>query len=121
MKKVYVLAHSLARQNAAQAVMQAPDGWIVTVQEKTRSLEQNARYWGNGILAQIARKATVNGQQFSAEAWHEYFKREYIGVVELPDGTVAPKSSSNLSVSEFRDFCMLVEAYAANELGVEFE
>lgn len=121
MRQIYVLSHLQARQNAAQAVMQAADGMVVEIKEKTRSLESNARYWSNGVLAQISRKAEVNGQKFSAEAWHEFFKREFLGTIELPNGEIASKSSAGLSVSEFRDFVMLVEAYAANTLGVELE
>lgn len=100
--------------------MQAPDGYIVIIKPKTRTLEQNARYWGRGILAQIAEKAVVRGQRFSAEAWHEQFKRQFIGIVELPNGQIVGKSSAGLSVKEFTQFCDQVEAFAATDLGVEF-
>ena len=72
------------------------------------------------MLAQIAEQATVGGRLFSAESWHELFKRRFIGVVELPDGTVQGKSSTGLTTAEFCDFCTQVEAYAVTELGVIF-
>ena len=62
----------------------------------------------------------VNGKQYSAETWHELFKRMFIGVEELPDGSVIGKSSTALTTAEFSDFCTQVEAYAASELGVTF-
>lgn len=120
-KLTFMLSHTQARQNACQAVMQAPDGYFVVLQPKTRTLEQNARYWGRGILAQIAEKAVIGGRRFSAEAWHEQFKRQFIGIDELPNGQVIGRSSTKLSVKEFSEFVDKVEAFAATELGVAFE
>ncbi len=57
---------------------------------------------------------------FSAETWHELFKRMFIGVIELPDGSVIGESSTGLNTAEFCDFCDRVEAHAATELGVMF-
>jgi hypothetical protein len=85
-----------------------------------RSKLQNARYWGRGVLAQIAEQATVGGKLYDAESWHEMFKRKFIGVIELPDGSVVGKSSTELTTAEFCKFCDEVEAFAATELGVLF-
>lgn len=85
-----------------------------------RTIPQNNRYWGKGVLAQIAEQAAPNGKLYSAEVWHEQFKRMFIGVDELPNGQVIGKSSTALTTSEFCDFCTQVEAYAASELGVVF-
>lgn len=63
----------------------------LTVGLRKRTLPQNKRYWGNGILSQISKQATVNGRLFSAETWHEQFKRMFIGVIELPNGDVIGK------------------------------
>ena len=101
--------------------MQAPDGWFVELKPKTRTLEQNARYWGRGILAQIAEKAIVGSRRFSAEAWHEQFKRQFIGIEELPSGQVIGKSSAKLGVKAFSAFVDEVEAYAVTDLGVVFD
>jgi hypothetical protein len=101
-------------------VMQAGGRWILTVSPAKRSKAQNRRYWGRGVLAQIAEQATVNGRLFSAENWHEHFKRRFIGVIELPDGDVIGMSSAALDTREFCEFCDQVEAYAATTLGVTF-
>lgn len=94
--------------------------WVLSVKRKSRTPKQNNRYWGNGVLAQIAKQAVVNGVRYSADIWHEMFKRMFIGVVDLPDGSVIGMSSRNLSTVEFSDFCSKVEAYAASDLGVTF-
>jgi len=94
---------------------------VLTVKLRTRTSKQNRRYWGGGVLAQIAKQATVNGRMFDAEVWHEQFKRMFIGVIELPSGEVVGMSSAKLSTAEFCEFCDKVEAYAGTDLGVVFE
>ena len=92
----------------------------LTVKPEKRSAAQNRRYWGQGVLAQVAAQAVVNGKLYSAESWHEQFKRMFIGFDELPNGQIIGKSSTGLTTAEFCDFCTQVEAYAAQELGVRF-
>ena len=97
---------------------------IVTSAETKRNSEQNKRYWGL-VLKTIAANAWVNGQQFSADVWHEYFARKF-GVCEdvtLPGGEVVTRrrSTTDMSVSEFTTYMGEVEAYAAQQLGVSFE
>ena len=103
-----------------KAVLQGGGRWVLTISRRKRTPPQNKRYWGRGVLAQVAEQATVNGKLYGAETWHELFKRKFIGVIELPDGSVVGKSSTGLSTTEFSDFCAQVEAYAASELGVTF-
>lgn len=93
---------------------------VLSVKPEKRTSSQNARYWGNGVLSQIAAQVAVNGQLYSAENWHEQFKRMFIGVEELPNGQVVGKSSTKLTKAEFSEFCTQVEAYATTELGVVF-
>ena len=100
--------------------LQAEKTLTLTARLKKRTPEQNRRYWGRGVLAQIAEQATVNGKLYSAEVWHEQFKRMFIGFDELPNGQIIGKSSTGLTTAEFCDFCTQVEACAAQELGVRF-
>ena len=50
---------------------------VIREEKKKRSLDQNALYW-SGPLRDIAEQAWVHGRQFSAEVWHEHFKREFL-------------------------------------------
>jgi hypothetical protein len=102
------------------AALQANTRWVLTVKKRKRTARQNRRYWGRGVLAQIAEQATVNGRLYSAEVWHEQFKRQFIGYKELPNGQIVGESSAGLSTAEFCEFCDKVEAHAATELGVVF-
>lgn len=101
-------------------VLQGGGRWVLSITRRKRTKAQNRRYWGNGVLAQIAAQATVGGRLYAAEVWHEQFKRQFIGVIELPNGEVIGKSSAALTTAEFSAFCDQVEAFAATELGVTF-
>ena len=101
-------------------VLQGGHRWVLTISRRKRTKPQNRRYWGRGVLAQIAEQATVNGRLFSAETWHEQFKRQFIGMIDLPNGEVIGMSSADLDTAAFSEFCTQVEAYAATELGVTF-
>lgn len=103
-----------------KAALQGKGRWVLAVTRRKRSKAQNRRYWGQGVLAQVASQARVKGKQYSTETWHEVFKRMFIGVDELPDGSVIGHSSAALTTAEFSEFCVQVEAYAAGELGVTF-
>lgn len=100
--------------------LQGGGRWVMSITRRKRTKRQNRRYWGKGVLAQVAEQAAPGGRMFSAENWHELFKRMFIGVEELPDGSVIGKSSTSLTTTEFSAFCDQVEAYAATELGVTF-
>lgn len=93
---------------------------VLTCKSRKRTSGQNRRYWGDGVLAQIAAQATVGGRLYSAECWHEALKRQFLGVIELPNGQVIGKSSADLTTVEFSEFCTQVEAYAVCDLGVVF-
>ncbi len=101
-------------------VLQSGGRWVLTIARRKRTKAQNRRYWGNGVLAQVAAQAAPNGRLYDAEVWHELAKRKFIGVVELHDGEVIGKSSTDLTTEEFSAFCDQVEAWATTELGVTF-
>lgn len=88
----------------------------VTEHKAKRSADQNRRYWS--ILNEIAANAWIDGKQFSAEAWHEHFKRKLIGCEETPDGGSVGISTTTLNTAEFTDYMNKVEAFAATEIGI---
>lgn len=103
-------------KNNWRALAGAVKPLAVTVQEhKTkRSTDQNKRYWA--ILNEIAANTWLDGRQFSADAWHEFFKGKFIGYEETPDGRQIGISTTTLSVADFGDYMTRIEAYAADEL-----
>ena len=100
---------------------------------KARGMDQNALMWV-GPLADIADQAWVAGRQYSAEVWHEQFKRSYLPEEfdeELtkegyrkwditPNGDrVLIGSTTQLTKKGFSQYLTQVEAAGAG-LGVQF-
>ena len=90
----------------------------ISIHKTKRNLEQNKLL--HAMLSEIASQAWVNGRQYNAETWKEFFKRKFLGVVELPNGQEMAVSTSKLKVKAFAEFVQQVEAYAVSELLVCF-
>jgi hypothetical protein len=90
---------------------------IITVWKAKRRPVQNRKYWA--CLNELAESAWLDGKQYSADVWHEHFKRTFIGCEEMPDGSQVGISTTTLSVSDFADYLNRIMAYAVSELGVE--
>jgi hypothetical protein len=100
----------------------ADDGKALAVQvaihKDRRTPEQNRRHFA--MLGEIADQAWIGGRQYDKDVWHDYFCRKFIGEIELPGGKTMAMPSSRLNIEEFSKFMDQTEAYAAQELGVQF-
>ena len=90
----------------------------ISINKTKRNLEQNKLL--HAMLSEIASQAWVNGKQYNAEIWKDFFKREFLGVIELPNGQEMAVSTSKLKVKAFAEFVQQVEVYAVSELLVCF-
>lgn len=83
-----------------------------------RSHPQNAMLWA--LYHELAAR-TWNGQKFSAEQFHTYYKSRFLGCddIPMPNGKTLtiPRSTASLDVAEFSDYFDAVQADAA-ERGV---
>jgi len=142
--RVIYLAGELQRETAMAMLKNAPLDpdkpleLVLHERVKVRTLDQNAAMWA-GPLRDIADQAWVDGRQFVADVWHEYFKRRYLPEdedLELPLLVKNPEtyhkwamtpggeqvligSTTQLSERGFAIYMMKVEADGAN-LGVQF-
>ena len=110
---------------------------VIREEKKKRTPDQNSLYWA-GPLRDIAEQAWVAGRQYSAEVFHEYFKREFLpdpdradcddshikdGYVKwsaMPNGSrVLIGSTTGLTVRGMAAYLEQVYAYGAS-LGVQF-
>ena len=120
-KRLFKLVHAQARQGAVQAIKEAPDGFVVTVAEPTRSLDANAAMWV--ILQAFADQLQwpVNGAMvwMTAEEWKDVlsaaYKRESVKVAMGLDGGMVMLGSrtSKFSVREMGEFIEFLNATAA--------
>ncbi|BBL73189.1 recombination protein NinB [Methylomagnum ishizawai] len=110
-----------ARARALEAVRTAPEGYVVEVRQKTRSLEQNALMWS--MLAEISQRVCWHGEWLTAENWKDVFtaalKREKV-VPGIGGGfVVLGQHTSRMTRREMGDLIELMHAFAA-EQGVAF-
>lgn len=119
MKKTFRLAHQEARTRAAMAISTAPEGWIVTVSEPTRTLEQNAAQWP--ILQAFAdqKQLCINGKMewVTDEDWKDALTGAFSGEMRMAalDGKVImlPQRTSRMVKSAFSNWLEFLHAMAA--------
>lgn len=112
--------HAFLKANAAALAEQGkPLAVEVREHKAKRSGQQNRRYWA--LLRFIAENAWVSGRQFSDDAWHEHFKRQFIGTEELPGGATAGISTSTLDVAAFGAYMEAIERFAGSDLGIDMQ
>jgi len=120
-KHTYRLAHEEARRRAHAGVENAPDGYIVTVQEPTRTLEQNAAQWP--ILQAFADQVQwpVNGKMvwLTDEEWKDILTAAFQGeTVRLAQGlnggvVMLGLKTSKFGKNQFSDWLEFLHATAA--------
>ncbi len=122
-RQQFILAHDLARSRALQAVKDAPEGYVVEVKEKTRTLEQNALLWA--LLTDVANQVEWYGKKLPTESWKDIFtaalrKNEVVPNLDGTGFVVLGQRTSTMGKAEFSELCELILAFGA-ERGVEFE
>jgi hypothetical protein len=122
MKRTFILAHDLARVNAAKFCMDAPEGWIVTIGEPTRTLEQNALLWP--LLQRLADQVVWHGAKLSKEDWKDMLTASLRKQRAAPgiDGgfVVFGERTKTYSKAQFSELLELIYAFGAQH-GVTFE
>jgi hypothetical protein len=114
---IYVLAHPAARANAVESVRTAPEGYIVEIKPKTRSLDQNRKLWA--ALNDLARQVTWHGLKLTAENWKDMttaaVKRQQ--VVPGIDGgfVVLGASTSKMSKAEMSELLEFIIAFGTQQ------
>lgn len=128
MKKTFTLAHAEARRRAVAAVVEAPEGFAVTISEPTRNLEQNAAQWPilDAFAAQL--KWPVNGEMvtLTAEEFKDVLTAAFQGnTVRLAMGMnggvvmlgMRTSKMSKKTFSEWLEFLIATAALRGVEIG----
>jgi hypothetical protein len=123
MKQHFRLVHSTARQRAAEAVLNAPEGWVATVQEPNRSLDANAAMWP--ILQAFSEQLEwpVNGVmgRMSPENWKDVltaaFRQEQVLIAQGLNGgmVMLGQRTSKFKTREFSEWLEFIHAVAAEK------
>lgn len=120
-KRIYRLAHDEARRRAAHDCLSADEGWVVTIAEPTRTLEQNALLWP--LLEDVAKQVEWYGSWLTTEEWKDVFtaalRKEKV-VPGISGGfVVVGQRTSKMGKREFSNLVELIYAFGA-ERGVRF-
>lgn len=121
-KRLFILAHDMARDTAVRAVQSAPHGYAVIVQERNRSLDQNAAQWP--ILQAFSKQLQwpVNGRMvsMSKEEWKDVltaaFRQETARLAMGLDGGVVMlgQRTREFGKKEFSEWLEFLHATAAD-------
>src|ERR1700730_8984346 len=112
-RQVFRLVHPTARQMASRACIQAPDGYIVEIKPRTRSLDQNARMWA--MLTDISKAVDWYGRKLAPEESKHVFSASLKKQDVVPgiDGgfVVLGQSTSKMTVREMSDLMELMTVF----------
>lgn len=125
-KQVFEIRSPVIQQNAIQYIQQIYPNHekplIVTIQEKSRSLEQNRRLWAT--LRDISEQVNWHGRKLDSESWKCIFtaalkKQDVVPNLTNDGFVVLGQSTSKMRVSEFSDLLELINSFGA-ERGVKW-
>lgn len=117
--KILKITGQRARQAACEAVMGAPDGWMVRISLPTRSLDQNALL--HALLTEISDSVEWAGQFRDVETWKRLLtcawmratgqSAEMLPAIDGHGFDVLYRRTSQLDVAEMRDLIEYVQAW----------
>lgn len=122
MKRTLVISGEVARKAICRHVLTADEGYIVTIAEPSRNLEQNAKMWA--MLADISEQTDWHGNKLNPEEWKDLLSAGLVQSKVVPNMTgngfvILGQRTSKLSKSQFAALIELITAFAV-ERGVIF-
>lgn len=121
-KQMFRLVHESARKNAARACLSAPEGFLVSISEPTRNLNQNAMLWA--LLADLAEQTMWHGIKLTSDEWKDLLsaglvKSKVVPNIEGSGFVILGQRTSKMSKREFADLITLIQAFG-DERGVKW-
>lgn len=120
-KRIWKITGEAARKAACREILAAAEGYVVTLAEPTRTLDQNSLLWP--LLTEVSKQVDWYGNKLTADEWKDVFSAALKKQKVVPglDGgfVVCGQSTSRMSKREFSDLVELIYAFGA-ERGVVF-
>ena len=122
MKRTLTITGEVARKAICRHVLTADEGYIVTIAEPSRNLEQNAKMWA--MLADVSEQTDWHGNKLYPEEWTDLLSAGLVQSKVVPNMTgngfvILGQRTSKLSKSQFAALIELITAFAV-ERGVIF-
>lgn len=120
--KRLTITGEVARKAICRHVMTADEGYIVTISEPSRNLEQNAKMWA--MLADVSEQTDWHGNKLNPEEWKDLLSAGLVQSKVVPNMTgngfvILGQRTSKLSKSQFAALIELITAFAVDR-GVIF-
>jgi hypothetical protein len=121
-KRTLTITGEVARKAICRHVLTADEGYIVTIAEPSRNLEQNAKMWA--MLADLSAQTDWHGNKLNPEEWKDLLSAGLVQSKVVPNMTgngfvILGQRTSKLSKSQFAALIELITAFAV-ERGVIF-
>lgn len=125
-KLTFELRSPIHQQNAIQAIQQVLPSYdkpiIVTIQDRTRSIQQNKMLWA--CLGDVSRQVNWHGRWLDAESWKCIFtaalkQQDVVPNLSGNGFVVIGQSTSKMRVGEFAELLELIQAFGT-EHGVRW-
>lgn len=119
-KRIWKLTGEVAKKAACREILAAPEGYVVTLAEATRNLEQNAKMWA--MLSDIEKQCTWHGLKLNSEEWKDLLSAGLVQSKVVPNlegngFVILGQRTSKLTKSQFAALIELLYAFGA-ERGV---
>lgn len=115
MKESIILTPT-SRAYALECLRRRPDGDMVVLTERTRSLDQNALLWA--LLTDVSRQVVWYERTMTPGEWKDFFSAslQKLNVVPNMEGTgfiALGQSTSRMTKRMFSDLCELIQAFGS--------
>jgi hypothetical protein len=106
---------SESRQNAANAVLNSPEGYLVDIRKEIRTPEQNKLMWA--ALTDISKQVEWHGRFLTAENWKDVLSAALVKADVVPgiDGgfVVLGQRTSKMNKEQFGELVDLIYAFGS--------
>lgn len=120
-KRIWKLTGEVAKKAACREILAAPEDYIVTLAEPTRTLDQNSLLWP--LLTEVSSQVDWYGNKLTDEEWKDVFSASLKKQKVVPgiDGgfVVCGQRTSKMGKKEFADLIEVIYAFGA-ERGVKW-
>lgn len=106
-----VITGEVARKAICRHVLAAPEGYVVSIKEPTRNLEQNAKMWA--MLTDLENQCNWHGVKLTAAEWKDLLSAGLVKSKVVPniDGSgfvILGQRTSKMTTKQFSELLDLV-------------
>lgn len=117
MKRTLTITGEVARKAICRHVLTADEGYIVTIAEPSRNLEQNAKMWA--MLADLSEQTDWHGIRLNAEEWKDLLSAGLVQSRVVPNlegngFVILGQRTSKLTKSQFAALIELLYAFGTD-------